>query len=622
MSYGFNGKILRVDLSSGRKSTEEPGERFYRTYFGGRGFVASYLLRELTPRVDPLGPENKLIFATGVVTGAPLAGSGRSGVGAKSPLTGGFGASEMGGFWGYELKRAGYDAIVIEGEAADPVYLWVHDGEVEIRDASHLWGKETAESQEMIVEELGDKSVRISQIGPGGESLVRYACVVGDLHHFAGRTGMGAVMGSKKLKAVAVRGHEFPELADPEKVRPIAKWLADNYMKMRGVMYEHGTAADVEPLTMQGGLPTRNFMEGSFEGAKKISGETMSETILVDRLGCYACPIRCKRVVEASEPYALNSAYGGPEYESIAALGSNCGVDDLAAVAKANELCNAYGLDTMSTGATVAFAMECFENGILTKKDTDGIELRFGNAEGMVRTVEMIGQRDGIGDLLAEGVMRASGKLGRDAEEFALHVKGQEIPMHEPRLKHGIGMGYAVTPTGADHNHNFHDTFYAAEGGPIAALRALGVLDPLPADDLSPAKVRMAMYRANWSHFFSCAGMCLFLPYSFAQMVDVVNGVTGWNTTMWELLKVAERTVTLARVYNEREGLGTESDALPARFFTPFASGPLEGVSVDRDALERAVHVYYGMMGWNPDTGIPTEHKLQELGVDWAIEHL
>jgi aldehyde:ferredoxin oxidoreductase len=622
MSYGFNQKVLRVDLTSGKISTEEPDDKFYRMYFGGRGFVANYLLRELAPGVDPLGPENKLIFATGVVTGAPLAGSGRSGVGGKSPLTGGYGASEMGGYWGYELKRAGYDAVVLEGKASKPVYLWIHDGEAEIRDAAHLWGKQTAECQSLIANELGEKGVRISQIGPAGEAMARFACIVGDLHHFAGRTGMGAVMGSKHLKAVAVRGHKFPELADPEKVRGVARWLGDNYLKMRGGMQEYGTAGDVEPLNKQGGLPTRNFKEGSFEGASKISGETMTETILADRLGCYACPIQCKRAVHAEDPYDLNVAYGGPEYETIAALGSNCGVDDMVAVAKANELCNAYGLDTISTGVTVSFAMECFEKGILTASDVGGAELRFGNARALVDIVEMIGQRRGIGDLLSQGVKKASEQIGHGAEQFAMHVKGQEIPMHEPRLKHGIGMGYAVTPTGADHNHNFHDTFYASEGGPIAALRALGVLEPLPADDLSPAKVRMAIYRCNWSHFWSCAGMCFFLPYSFSQMVDIVNGITGWNSTVWELLKVAERVVTLARVFNVREGFGPEDDVLPERFFTPFESGPLKGTAVDKDALEQAVHTYYGMMGWDSATGVPTAQKLQELAVGWAVEHL
>jgi aldehyde:ferredoxin oxidoreductase len=620
MSYGFNGKILRVDLTSNTVSTEEPDEKFYREYFGGRGFVAAYLLKELRQGVDPLGPDNVLIFASGVVTGAPLPGSGRSGVGGKSPLTGGFGASEMGGYWGYELKRAGYDAVLIKGRASKPVYLWIHDGEAEIKDAGHLWGRRTLECQEKIAEELGEKSVRIAQIGPGGERLARYACIVGDLHHFAGRTGMGAVMGSKNLKAVAVRGHSFPELADADKIRAIAKWLGDNYMKMRGGMYEHGTAGDVEPLNMQGGLPTFNFRDGSFEGASGISGETMTETILADRLGCYACPIRCKRAVEATEPYPLNRAYGGPEYESIAALGSNCGVGDMAAVARANELCNAYGLDTISTGVTISFAMECFENGLLSKSDTEGMELRFGNADALIRTVELIGQRQGIGDLLAEGSKRASMEIGGGSESYAIHVKGQELPMHEPRLKHGIGMGYTITPTGADHNHNFHDTFYAAEGGPMAALRALGVLEPLPADDLSPAKVRMAMYRSNWSHLWSCAGMCIFLPYSFAQTVDIVNSITGWNTTVWELLKVAERVVTLARVFNVREGFGPQDDVLPERFFTPFSSGPLEGVAVDKEALEKAVHTYYGMMGWDPATGVPTEYKLHELGVGWAAE--
>ena len=615
MEYGCNGRILRVNLSNKEISVEEPDDNFYRRYMGGRGFIGYYLLKELKPKVDPLGPDNKLIFATGVITGGRIGGSGRNSVGAKSPLTNGYGEAEAGGYWGPELKRTGYDAIIFEGKSEKPVYLWIGNEDPELRDAGHLWGKTTHETQEAIREELGNKLIKTTLIGPAGEKLVRFACIINDVNRAYGRTGMGAVMGSKNLKGVAVRGKRPPALADTEKIKEIAKWLNENYS--RGFQ-DTGTSGSVMGLDRGGGLPTRNFREGSFEGAEAISGQTMRDTILINRDTCYSCPVRCKRVVEVNEPYKVNPVYGGPEYETIGSLGSCCGIDNLAAIAKGNELCNAYSLDTIGTGTTIAFAMDCFENGLLSEKDTDGIELRFGNDDAMVKMVEMIGKREGIGDLLAEGCMRAANKIGKGASEFAMHVKGQEFPMHEPRFKVAMGMGYAISPTGADHNQSIHDSGPTHPGG----LLGLGVLDSLPAYDLSPRKVRMFLYQQHWRSFGNCAGLCLFLPYSYNQQAEIVRAITGWDVTTWELMKVGERGTTMARAFNMRAGFTRADDCFPKRIHQPFTSGPLEGVGYGEERLEEAISAYYGMMGWDRETGVPMRGKLQELDIEWVADLL
>jgi aldehyde:ferredoxin oxidoreductase len=621
LPYGYTGKILRVDLGSGKIGVETPDEKFYRTYFGGRALIAYYLLKEVPAGADPLGPDNKLIFAAGPLTGAPFAGSGRNSVGARSPLTGAYGDGEAGGFFGAELKRAGWDAVIVEGVSAKPVYLWIKDEHVEIRDAAEIWGKPTLEAQDIIREELGDKNIRTAQCGIAGENLVRYAAVCNDLKHFAGRSGMGAVMGSKKLRAIAVRGSKPVEVADAEALREQSKWMTENFMELAGDLRDVGTAGTVMNLQASSGLPTRNFNEGQFEGAEKISGQTMRDTILVGRESCFACPIRCKRVVAVEEPYKVDPRYGGPEYETIGSLGSVCGIDDLAAIAKGNEICGATSLDTISAGMTVAFAMECYENGLLTKEDTGGIDLKFGNGEAMVEVLEKIARREGIGDLLAEGVMRAAGKIGRGAEKYAVHVKGQEVPMHEPRLKTGLGVGYAVSPTGADHMHNIHDTAYTKEGRALQELAVLGILSPVPAADLSADKVRLMTYKTIWQHYSNCALYCMFVPWGVERAVAVTRAITGWNTSTFELMKVAERAVNLTRVFNLANGFSAEHDTLHEKFFEPFASGPLAGFEIKRDVFSDAVVLHYGMMGWD-EQGVPQESKLEELGIGWAKQYL
>jgi len=618
---GYNGKILRVDLSQGAISVDEPSEDFYRCYIGGRGFISYFLLQELNAGEDALGSGNKLVFATGAVTGAPIAGSGKNSVGAKSPLTNGYGDAEVGGYWGAEFKHAGYDAIIIEGKSESPVYLWIKDGKAEIRDAKHLWGKTTGECQKLIRDELGDRGVRIAQIGPAGENLVRYSCIVNDLSHAAGRTGMGAVMGSKNLKAIAVRGHQKVALSNATVVNSLARQLRDNLKTNRFAtsLSESGTAGGLMSFNAAGGLPTRNFQQGAFEGADKISGEALKSSILVGRKGCYACPIRCKPEVAVGEPYNVDPIYGGPEYETLASLGSNCGIDNLDAIAKGNELCTAYGLDTISTGANIAFAMECFEHGILTEKDTSGLKLNFGNAQAMVQLVEMIAKREGIGEVLAEGVARAALVFGRGAEDFALHIKGQEVPMHEPRYKPGLGVGYTISPTGADHCHNIHDSVYVRRVP--SQLKALGIFEPLPSQDLSPAKVRMLVYGSLWQHTLNCLVLCNFVPLAHRQVVDLMEGITGWNTSVWELMKVGERCINMTRAFNIREGMSKDDDCLPRRFLTPFSSGPLKEVGIDKGELDEAIDTYYAMVGWDKN-GVPTLAKLQELGIEWVAEYI
>ncbi|MBA7673047.1 hypothetical protein ES703_81235 [subsurface metagenome] len=567
-----------------------------------------------------MGPDNKLIFAAGPLTGVPVGGCGRHSVGGKSPLTGAFGEAEAGGYWGAELKMAGFDAIIIEGKAEKPVYLFIRDGEAQLRDARHLWGKKALECQDAIREELGDSLIKVALIGPAGENLVRFACVMNDLDAAAGRTGMGAVMGSKNLKAVACRGHQHVSLADPQAVKDIASWVRDNTPITNKGMRDFGTARMVTILDDVGGLPTRNFQLGSFEGADKISGQTLKDTILVKRRACFACPVQCKREVKVDEPYTVDPRYGGPEYETLAALGSDCGITDLKAIAKGNELANAYGLDTISCGATIAFAMECFENGLLTSKDTGGIDLRFGNASAMLQLVEQIALRQSFGNVLAEGVARAAKKIGPAAEEFAMHIKGQELPMHEPRLKQGMGVGYSISPTGADHCHNIHDTVYTDMTPSLKMLEGIGILEPMPADDLSPAKVRLLKYYSEFIHLLNCSVCCYFVMslslVGFDRLTQLVRSVTGWDTTFFELLKVGERAVNLARVFNIREGFTAQDDNMPQRFFTPHGSGPLK-VALDPEAFQKAKETYYDMSGW--PNGVPSPGKLGELGIEWAL---
>lgn len=628
MPYGYHGKVLHVDLTTGKIEIEEPSEATYRRYVGGAAFAAYYLLRELAPEVDPLGPDNVLVFACSVINGTTGAGSTRFTVAAKSPLTGGYGEAEAGGWWAPEFKAAGFDAVVIKGRSPRPVYLWVKDGHAELRDATGIWGLCTAEAQDAIRADLAEPRARIAQIGPSGENLVRYACILNELKHANGRTGMGAVMGSKNLKAIAVRGTIGVEVFDKEGAREIARWVNRNYVP--DTMQSVGTSRGLKPNSAGGILPTRNFLDGFFEEADAISGETQRDTILTENGTCFACPIRCKRVVKVEEePYNVDPKYGGPEYETIASFASLCGHGNLKAVAKANQICNAYGIDTISAGVAIAFAMECYENGLLTKDDTGGIDLRFGNAEAVMALTQMIAERQGLGHLLAEGVKQAAERIGRGAERYAMHVKGQELPMHEPRGKpSGAGLAYALSPTGADHMEAPHDPmFQRVDMFAFKQVRGLGLVEALPQLDLSPRKARQFFYLQNLWSMYNSLGMCDFVgapfgPFPLNKIVAYVNAVTGWDTSLWEMLKVGERANTMQRIFNLREGFTAADDTLPERFFEGLRNGALEGTALDRGAFDKAIHAYYGMAGWDSQSGVPEEAKLIELDIPWAAELL
>ncbi|MFH1085489.1 MAG: aldehyde ferredoxin oxidoreductase family protein [Chloroflexota bacterium] len=628
MPYGYAGKVIHVNLTTGAITIEEPPESFYRQYMGGSGLGLHYLLHEMPQGADPLGPENVLVLSVGVVTGAPISGQSRVMANSKSPLTGGIGDAEGGGFWPAECKFAGFDAIVVKGKAPKPVYLWIHDGQVELRDATHLWGKVTGVAEAMLREELGDKRVQVLQIGPAGEKLVRFACIINMANRACGRTGMGAVMGSKNLKAVAARGHGKVELADPDKVRDMARWGRD-HLEQSGVygMYLNGTANGINGLQDIGALPTRNWSSGVFEGWKEIWGQTMTDTILTERDTCYGCVVRCKRVVQPGGKWTTDPLYGGPEYETCASLGSYCGISDLGAVSKGNELCNMYGMDTISAGGTVAFAMDCYERGVLTKADTGGLELTFGNAEAMVKLLELMGERQGIGDLLAEGSYRAAEEIGKGAMDYVVACKKQEYPAHVPQAKRSLALAYAVNPFGADHMSSDHDPNYepTQDATTLGRLSMLDLHNPVDKWDLSTEKVRYFM-RTQWVHsLLDCAGTCQFVwgptwqLYDLGQLVEFVQAVTGWKTSLYELLRVGERRLNLMRVFNAREGLTQADDMLPKRGWIKLVGGATDGVAVDRAEWDAARAAYYAMSGWDAN-GVPTAGKLAELNLDWAAK--
>jgi aldehyde:ferredoxin oxidoreductase len=616
--FGYTGRILHVDLTSKQIWMDENGEMFYRTLVGGRGVIAYYLLKETSRFINPLSPDNLLIFAPGVLTGTSLPGTGRHGIGGKSPLTGAIASAEAGGWWGAELKRAGLDGLVIHGRSLTPVYISILDGEVSILDASHLWGKSTGETQGTIRMELNDDKVRVACIGIAGENQVLFASIQHDVNRAAGRAGLGAVMGSKNLKAIAVRGKTPVKLANKGMVLEVSKWLAENYRVLSRWRIDMGTPATVMILSKLGALPTRNFQEPVFEGAEDISGERMHATVLKDRDTCNVCPIRCKQVVEINNgKYQVDPIYGGPEFETMAAFGSNCGISDLASICKANELCNAYGLDTISTGGTIAFVMECFQKGLLTEADTDGFRLEFGNAAAMLQAVEMIAHRVGFGQKMALGSARLANEIGRGAEDLVVAVKKLESAYHDPRLKPLIGLGYSVAPVGADHMMNVHDTNYLENGAGLVRIKPLGLTGPQPLRSLEDKKVEIFYYEVSWQHFQDCAVTCMFFPYQYQHLTDALNGATGWQLTIRDILRVGERANTLSRIYNIREGIGAEQDRLPKRFFEPYKSGPLNGVAPAFEQMENARHKYYELMGWDALTGIPTQERVTSLDLNF-----
>ncbi len=631
MLYGFTGKILHVDLTAGKLRVETPSEEFYQTYLGGSAMGTYYVFKNTPAGADPLGAQNTLTIMLSATTGVSISGQSRMTANAKSPLTGLIGDSQVGGFFPAEMKFSGFDGFVFTGKSPKPVYLWAHDGEAELRDASHLWGKVTGETEQIIRQELGDAKIEIAQIGPSGENLSRYAAIMNMSNRANGRTGMGAVMGSKNLKAIAVRGHLKVKTADPAAITKLAR-LAPQRVKdipdMKGLQ-DFGTASVLNYQNTSGGLPTRNYTSGTFEQAEDISGETMAETILLHNDTCYACVVRCKRVVETEyQKEHVDKLYGGPEYETLSTFGSYCAIGDLDAISLANQVCNQNGLDTIACGATIAFAMDCFEHGMLTLKDTGGIELRFGSAQAMLAMLDKIVKREGLGDLLANGSAYAAEKIGRGAPDLVVAVKNHELPAHMPQVKRSLALIYAVNPFGADHQSHEHDPAYTPDTASynLERMAEIGLTNPMSDRVLDREKVKMAL-RTEWDYcFIDSAQFCQFVygpawqVYGPKDQAALINATTGWNWSVDDILKLGERRLNMLRAFNAREGVGRERDTLPKRVYDePLKGGASDGVAVTREEVEKALDMYYEMCGWDVSTGKPTAAKLQELGLGWMI---
>ena len=630
--YGFAPYILHVDLSSGNIRKEPLDERLCKEYLGGRGINAR-LLWDLVPQgADPLGPENVLIIGAGALSGTHAPSSGRTTVTFKSPATNLYAKSSGGGHFGPEMRFAGYNHSVVHGCSQTPVYIGIEDDRVEIRDASHLWGLNVVETDEAIKQELGRDDIETACIGPAGENMVKFAGVMLSVGCAAARAGGGAVMGSKKLKAIVVKGSKSTiKVAEPEKYgKLIAEIIHDlSTYPSRRRLEEIGTSALVPLRNEMHILPTRNYKDSYLEGAYSISGQYIKEAgYLHRRSGCNACATGCHRyTVVDSGPYAGTQS-SGPEYETVAALGAGCGVTDTEAVLRANQLCNDYGLDTISTGGVIQWAMECFEKGVITEKDTGGLALNWGDGAALVELVEQIALRQGIGDLLAEGVAKASKQVGQDSWKWAMHVKGLEYSRAEIRARTGYALALAVNPRGADH---LHSQVYAEFGSTPEALALIKKIcgDEKYADALLPDKrAHIVRWHEDQYAATDCLGVCTFASVGHGYQVTperlakLFSYLTGISISEEELLNTGRRIINLEKAFNVREGAARKDDYPAWRFFNePISSGPYKGRKLDYDVFNRMLDEYYELHGWSVDTGLPTAATLREVGLeDVAVE--
>ncbi len=618
----YAGLILRVNLSIPCVWIETPPEAFYRHLVGGRNFILHYLLTETPPGINPLAPENRLIFANGVLSGTVLPGTGRHAIGAKSPLTGALGSCEAGGWFGSELKRAGFDAIVIQGRAERPVYLWIQDGQVELRPAEHLWGKTTADTQDAIRAELGDDKIRVACIGPAGENQVRFASIMHDVSRAAGRSGLGAVMGSKNLKAVAVRGSQPVGVADKALLQTVQKWINARYKTEMAWAIQYGTAGSAMENALLGTTAIRNYTAGQLRGVEQLEPERLFSLLVTERDTCNKCPVRCKLVVEYDgDTASIDRRYGGLEYESIGSLGPLCDIADPLAIAKANELCNAYGLDSISTGGTIAFVMEAAERGALPA-DWQKSAPRFGDGEKLIEAIRQIAYRQDYGDWMAEGSQRLAQRLGEHSFAWLAVGRGQELPMHDPRLKQTLAMGYALSATGADHMHNFNDTFATSVEGDICQrLQEVGVPVPVPLWGISEHKIEAYYYETAFKNFYDCAVICHFYPYRYQHMKDALSAAGGWDVSVDEINQIGLRAIHLARLYLVREGFTAEQDMLSARAFYRLSEGPIANQALTAEEMTRWIRYYYQRVGWD-ENGVPLPKTLQAFGLESYLSTL
>ncbi len=610
---GYIGQLLRVNLSNKGIVKEDLREDWARDFVGGVGLSARILYGELPAKIDPLGPENKLIMMTGPVNGTMIPAASRSSFCAKSPYTKSFFHSIFGGFLGPELKFAGYDGLIVEGRSEKPVYIWIDDDRVEIRDAGHLWGKDPFTAEDMLRKEIGDEEIHIATIGLAGEEKAPYAMILCDIRA-SGRGGMGAVMGSKNLKAIAVRGTGGVTVPNMLQVYNTATRLNELFATTPAVqgLSGYGTPRNVAAMNEGGILPTRNWQTETFKGMKDITAEVMREKVVKGDRACFACSINCtKYSVVPRGPY--KSIINGADYETIYAFGSLCAVDNIEVLCKADELCDYYGIDLITTGVSIAWAMECYEKGIFSKKDTDGIDLRFGNADGMLAMIEKIGKREGLGELLAKGTREASRIVGQGTERFAIQNKGLEWPGHTCRPFPACAVGYATGPRGGSH----HDIRPTAEKSGLVDRKVL------------EGKGALAAEVNHWlilgdSMLICHLGEPIWGPLKISEhMINALNVVTGWELDFEGARKIAEREWNMIRCFAAREGFTREDDRLPIRFMEePVPEGPMQGSLITKETLERLKDDYFSYRGWDLKTGNPTRQKLLELGLDFAVKDI
>jgi len=604
------GKMLMVDLSRSELKDEALDERLCRQFIGGYGIGARILFSRQKAGVDPLGPDNTLGFLTGPFTGTPALSGTRYTVVAKSPLTGGWGDANSGGYFGAFMKFAGYDAVFFTGISEKPVYLLINNGKAELRDANHLWGKDTRQTEDMLKAELG-KNAEVACIGPSGENLSLISAVISKTRT-AARSGLGAVMGSKKLKAVVVKGNMKVPLADEEKVRTLRK---EHQAKLGGHIVwlkPTGTPFLVIPGVQNGDSPVKNWGGVGvidFPDFEPIGADAVIER-RTKRYACYLCPIGCGGYMKAgSGEYKYEAGSRRPEYETIAMFGTNCLNNNIESIIKANDICDRYGLDTISAGATIALAIECFENGLITKKDTDGIEMTWGNHRAIVAMTEKLARREGFGAVLADGAKVAAEKIGKGADKYAVHIGGQELPAHDPKHAFNYATSYRLDPTPG--RHFVGSELSDAPGHPSGLL---------PKFDLKSFAGRGEARRigSNFNHSLVCAGMCLFVYWAFPNIdpiAEFMGAVTGWDVTNEELLETGERISNLRQAFNIREGLNPLKFKIPDRVLgrPPKKEGPVAGITIDEDTMIRE---YLTAMDWDLKTAKPSKKKLQELGLE------
>ncbi|MHA1652347.1 MAG: aldehyde ferredoxin oxidoreductase family protein [Candidatus Helarchaeota archaeon] len=615
MPYGYMGKILRVNLSAGSFKIEDLDEEFARSYIGGSGFGTRFLYDEVPAETDPLSEANKIFFFTGPLVGTPAPSSGRFMVTSKSPLTGIFGEANCGGNWGPMLKAAGFDGVICEGKAEKPTYIWINEGEVELRDASSLWGKDAIESENLIKKELNDEKVAFAGIGQAGERLIKMAAIINHYGRAAGRCGLGAVMGSKNLKAIVCKGTKKVEIAKPDAIREINRSIMGK-LNTNPLVYSlknYGTPWFLNTMWIMGDVPFKNWRWsaedwGGDTHTQKIAGGTIRKTIKTKIYACHGCPIACGCHIEVKEgPYAGLKGHQ-PEYETIAFFGTSCLNDDLGSICKCNDICNRYGLDTISTGSTVAFAFDLYENGILTKEDV-GFELKWGDAEAIVKLTEMIAKQEGIGAILSEGTRAAAEKIGKGAIDYAVQSKGLELPAHDPRAFVSFGVHYATTPRGADHCSGFTG---ATDQGIIFPV--LGINYKTGRFDTYDKGRITGVFQDVWVLFNSLT-ICYFagLGYGSNDLIRIVEAVTGEKVTMDEAVYVrASRINALKRLYNYKCGIRPKDETLPKIIMTPLKTGSTAGIVPDLETMKKEYYQYYHLT----DQGIPTKERLLELGLE------